>query len=48
MPFVVVKYADGTDDVYETEGGETWALAEELDDDPAVKSYEVVEKLEEL
>lgn len=41
MAIIRVTYTNGDTDVYETSGGETWALAQELDEDPEVASYEV-------
>jgi hypothetical protein len=38
---VRVWYRDGTQDSYPTSGGETWALCEELDQDPEVTRYDV-------
>jgi hypothetical protein len=36
MAAVFVRYTDGTEDCYGTEGGETDALVMELQDDPEV------------
>jgi hypothetical protein len=39
MAVIYVTYENGDKDVFETEGGETGALAEELAADPDVREY---------
>ena len=43
MYAVRVKFADGTGETFLTDGGETWALVEELNCDPNVVEVEAEE-----